>query len=32
MSDESEEMSWETIEKSLKVYGNLFRERAELFR
>ena len=32
MSDESEEMSWETIEESLKVYGNLFRVRGELFR
>ncbi len=32
ISDESEEMSWETIEKSLWVYGKLFRERGELFR
>jgi hypothetical protein len=32
MSDESEEMSWEIIEESLEVYGNLFRERGELFR
>ena len=32
MSDESEEMSWETIEESLKVYGNRFRDRADLFR
>jgi hypothetical protein len=32
MNDESEEMSWETIEESLKVYGNRFRDRAALFR
>jgi hypothetical protein len=30
--DESEEMSWETIEESLNVYGNRFRDRAALFR
>ena len=32
LNDESEEMSWETIEESLKVYANRFRDRAALFR
>lgn len=32
LDGEAEEMSWETIEESLKVYANRFRDRVALFR